>query len=47
MSAMKNLVVQIMGLWVEGMTVEEISERLQVDPETVDNVVDEYSNFFD
>ena len=47
MGAMKNLVVQIMGLWAEGMTVEEISERLQVDPETVDLVVDEYSDFFD
>ena len=47
MSAMKNLVVQIMSLWAEGMTVEEISDRLRVDPETVDNVVDEYSNFFD
>lgn len=47
MGAMKNLVVQIMELWEDGMTVEEISGCLRLDLEMVEKVVEEHSNFFD
>ena len=47
MSKMKELVMDIMELWEEGLFVDEIAKRLQVDEDTVRGVVEEYSNFYD
>lgn len=47
MSAMKRLVEDIMELWEEGLFVDEIAKRLQVDEELVRNAVEEHSNFFE
>jgi orotate phosphoribosyltransferase-like protein len=42
MSCIKRFIENVMELWEEGMTVEEIAESLRVDLETIENVVDEY-----
>jgi uncharacterized protein (DUF433 family) len=47
MSAMKRMVEDIMELFEQGKTIAEIAERLRVDMEMVESVVEEYSNFYD
>jgi orotate phosphoribosyltransferase-like protein len=47
MSAVKRLVEDIMELWESGKPIAEIAERLRLEVEMVEYVVEEYSNFFD
>lgn len=47
MSAVKRLVEDIMELFEQGMPIAVIAERLRLDIEMVEYVVEEYSNFFD
>lgn len=47
MSMMKRLIENIMELYEQGIPIAEIAERLQADRETVEHVVEEYSNFYD
>jgi uncharacterized protein (DUF433 family) len=47
MSGMKRMVEDIMELFEQGMTFAVIAERLRVDMEMVESVVEEYSNFYD
>jgi orotate phosphoribosyltransferase-like protein len=47
MGAMKDMVVRIMELFEEGVSIGEIAERLRMDREIVEGVVEQYSNFWD
>jgi orotate phosphoribosyltransferase-like protein len=47
MAKMKDLVIEIMELFENGVPIAEIAERLRMDREIIEEVVEEYSNFFD
>lgn len=47
MSKMKDLVFEIMDLYEYGNSIGEIVELLGLDRDTVERVVEEYSNFYD
>jgi orotate phosphoribosyltransferase-like protein len=47
MSAVKRMIENIMELYEEGVSIDEIAKRLRMDREIVEGVVEQYSNFFD
>jgi orotate phosphoribosyltransferase-like protein len=47
MSAIKRTIDQILELYSDGVPTVEIAERLRVPLDTVENVVEEYTNFYD
>jgi orotate phosphoribosyltransferase-like protein len=47
MSNIKQLIVEIMEMYEEGLTMEEIAEKVKVEPEFVEEVVEDHSNFYD
>jgi hypothetical protein len=47
MGVMKDMVVRIMELFEEGVPIPVIAERLRMDREIVEGVVEQHSNFWD
>jgi NADH:ubiquinone oxidoreductase subunit E len=47
MGKVKEMVTYIMELYESGIPMQSIAEKLEVPLDVVENVVEEYSNFFD
>jgi chromosome segregation and condensation protein ScpB len=47
MSYIKRFIEDVMVLYEEGVSIAEIAEVLRLDRDLVENVVEQYSNFYD
>lgn len=47
MSAMKRFIEDVMVLYEQGKSIEDIADLLQIDSNMVEIVVEEHSNFYD